>query len=354
MSSILFWDPSCQRPYDSQTIRCEATGGTEASLSRIADALDAYVIQHNRVEATDRYRPPGRIPGITRVVLNRDSRALPLVRELYPDARLYLWLHDQISPGSKRGRRLASTSAELSESSLTIVCVSDWQRRGVEATLLHMKIVDRVKTRTIYNPVDETLTPDASPVDVNKLVFFSSPNKGLLFTLDAFRAMRRQIPELRLVVGNPGYKIRKYSDIEGVTWLGPQPQTRIHTEVRTALCTFCPNFVLPETFGLVFAESLALGTPVLTHDCGAASEVIGDPDQLLPVSRWQRAYERTFKRMSSRFRSGPALVAARMGLFDDHIERIRAWRSGARPRTGSDPRFHLAKVVDKWRTLLSQ
>jgi len=353
MSSVLFWDPVCQRPYDSRSMLHEAIGGSESSLVRVADALDAWVIQHNRTQAEGRYLPPGRIAGITDVVVSRDPRALPLVREMYPDARFHLWMHDQIRPGSTRGRRLAAMTALLRDLSLRIVCVSDTQRRGVQATLERMGVGDCVQARTIYNPVDDALMPDGSPIDGNKLVFFSSPNKGLKFSLDAFRALRRQMPELRLVIGNPGYKDDASSGIEGVTWLGPQPQARIHAEVRGALCTFCPNFVIPETFGLVFAESLALGTPVLTHDCGAASEVIGDPGQVLPVTRWHRAYERAFGKLSPRLRSGPARMAAQLGLFDPYIERIRAWRSGARPRTGPDPRFRIATVADQWRMLLS-
>jgi glycosyltransferase involved in cell wall biosynthesis len=98
---------------------------------------------------------------------------------------------------------------------------------------------------------------------------------------------------------------------------------------------------------------MALGTPVLTHDCGAAREVIGDPGQLLPVTRLLRIYERALGGMSSRIRSGPARMAAQLGLFDPYVERIHAWRSGARPRTGPDPRFHIATVADHWRTLLS-
>ena len=353
MSSILFWDPCCLRPYDTRSVLHEATGGTESSVSRIADALDAYVVQHNRAQAEGRYRSPARIPGIAHVVLVRDPRALPIVRELYPDARYHLWMHDQIKPGSTRGRRLASTAALLRAMAVTVVCVSDTQRRSVQATLDRMGVEKQVRARTIYNPVDGLLTPDGSPIDRDKLVFFSSPNKGLKFTLDAFRAMKRQMPELRLLVGNPGYKADNCVHIEGVTWLGAQPQARIHAEVRTALCTFCPNFVIPETFGLVFAESMALGTPVLTHDCGAAIEIIGDPAQVLPVTGTQRAYEHALGGMSSRFRSGPARMAAQLGLFDPYIERIREWRSGSRPHTGPDPRFALATVADQWRTLLA-
>jgi glycosyltransferase involved in cell wall biosynthesis len=263
-----------------------------------------------------------------------------------------LWLHDQINPNLKRGRRLASTVDLLGAMSVTIICVSHWQSVGVKAMLGRMGVQDQVRVHTIYNPIDDDLMPDGSPIDSNKLVFFSSQNRGLTFAIDAFRAMRRQMPELRLVLGNPGYKIRKSASIAGVTNLGPQPQARIHAEVRTALCTFCPNFVLPETFGLVFAESMALGTPVLTHDCGAANEVIGDPAQVLPITRWHRAYEHAVGKMSPRWRTGPSRLVASLGLFDPYIERIRAWRSGARPQTGPDPRFGLATVAAQWRELL--
>jgi len=147
MSSVLFFDPSCQRPYDTRTLRQQATGGTEASVTRIADALGAFVMQHNRTEAYGSYLPPGKVAGIEHVVLNRDSRALPRVRELYPDAKVYLWVHDQLNPGSKRGRRLASTAQHLRDLAVTVVCVSDSQRRGVEATLRKIGVDDRVRAR---------------------------------------------------------------------------------------------------------------------------------------------------------------------------------------------------------------
>jgi len=352
MSSVLFFDPSCQRPYDTRTLKQQATGGTEASVTRIADALGAFVMQHNRTEAYGSYLPPGKISGIEHVILNRDSRALPRVRELFPGAKTYLWVHDQLNPGSKRGRRLARTAQHLRDLAVTIICVSDSQRRGVEATLRKIGVDDVVRAVTIYNPVDEALVPDGSPFDERKLVFFSSPNKGLAFSLDAFRALRRRMPDLRLQVGNPGYKIRKSAAIEGVEYLGPQPQERIHHEVRSALCTFFPNFVLPETFGLVFAESKAVGTPILTHDCGAAAEIVGDPQQVLPVTFAQRAYETALCNFSPHWRGGPARIADRLGLFDVYIERIRAWRAGGRPAAAPDPRFHLTAVANRWRGML--
>lgn len=353
MGTVLFWDPACQRPYDLDTIRSEATGGTEASLSRIADSLGAFVIQHNRVETRGPYRPPAQIPGITHIVINRDAQALTLVHGLYPNARLFLWVHQYLRPGNKLGDRLARQAQLLRDLQVTIVCVSEWQRRGVTAVLEHAGVAERVPTCTIYNPIDDALTPDASEIDLNKLVFFSAQNRGLLFALDAFAAARRRIPELRLIIGNPGYKVRPFWTPEGVTNLGPQPQARIHAEVRTALCTFFPNFTNPETFGLVFAESMALGTPVLTHDCGAAAEVIADPAQIMPIQIRHRVYELALRRLSSSLRHGPARLAARTGLFDAYTERVIAWRAGARPRVGPNVRFALSTVSKQWRELLS-
>jgi glycosyltransferase involved in cell wall biosynthesis len=352
MRSTLFLDPTCKQPYDTRTLRQQAMGGTEATITRIADALDALVAQHNRTEIYGRYLTPAKMLEIESVVINRDSRALPLARSLYPNARIFLWLHDQFRPGSKRAGWLASTASLLREMEVTIVCVSDSQRRGVEAALRTMGL-DGLRTLTIYNPIDDALAPDGSPVDPNKLVFFSSPNKGLKFALDAFRALRREMPELRLVVGNPGYKVRKSAQIAGVEYLGPQPQARIHAEVRTALCTFFPNFVIPETFGLVFAESNALGTPVLTHDCGAAEEVLGERNQILPVTVAHRIYETALTHVSPRLRAEPARLAAALGLFEAYVERIRTWRSGGRPHVGPDPRFRLTVVAEQWRALLA-
>jgi glycosyltransferase involved in cell wall biosynthesis len=138
-----------------------------------------------------------------------------------------------------------------------------------------------------------------------------------------------------------------------VEFLGAQPQARMHREVRSALCTFFPNFVIPETFGLVFAESHALGTPVLTYDCGAAREVLCDGAQLLPVPAAARAYEALAAHLPFSWRRGAARLASSAGLFDTARDRIRAWREGQRPRAAPDPRFRLSAVSARWRALLS-
>ncbi|MGH8254179.1 MAG: glycosyltransferase family 4 protein [Steroidobacteraceae bacterium] len=352
MPSVLFHDPLCLEPYDSDTLLVRASGGTEATVTRIADALGARVSQHNRSKDNGNYRRPARIEGIEHVVVVRDSRALPMLKELYPRAQFYLWVHDQMNPGSKRARRLASTADIMRELAVRIICVSNWQRGRVEATLAGIGLADRVTARTIYNPVADDLWPDDTAVDPDRLVFFSSPNKGLAYALDVFTSLRRRMPSLRLLVGNPAYKRGRTAGRDGVEYLGPQPQAHMHAVVRGALCTFAPNFVLPETFGLVYAESKALGTPVLAHDCGAAVEVIDDPRQVMPTRRAWRRYESLVHALPSSWRRGPARLADGLGLFDAYFERISAWRAGERPQVGPDTRFMLTSVAAQWRALL--
>ena len=352
MVPLLFFDPLCPRPYSAASLREAGLAGTEASTVRIAEALDAWVAQHNRTQAEGRYRAPSAVAHVRHVVVLRDPRALNAAARLFPGARLTLWVHDRIEPGSSRGRWFERAAADLRRLQPDIVCVSDYQRERVAATVARLPGCERLEVRRIYNPVDDALVPDGTPFDPGKLVFFSSPNKGLAFALDAFRALRRRMPDLRLCVGNPGYKSFGAAALPGVAWLGSLPHARVLAEVRGALCTFSPNFVIPETFGLVFAESHAVGTPVLTHDCGAAREVLGDEQQLLPVGFAQRAYEAPLHRLEPRWRRVPARLADALGLFDRYIERIGRWRGGERPQVGPDPRFRLSVIAGEWRTLL--
>jgi glycosyltransferase involved in cell wall biosynthesis len=353
MAPLLFFDPLCPRPYGEQSLREAGLAGTEASTVRIAGALDAWVAQHNRTEAQGRYRPPSAVAHVRHVVVLRDPRALRDAARLFPGARLTLWVHDRIEPGSSRARWFVRALPELRSLKPAIVCVSDYQRERVAATVAALPGCDGLVVRRIYNPVDDAIIPDGTPVDPTKLVFFSSPNKGLRFALDVFRALRRRMPDLRLCVGNPGYKSFAAAGIPGVDWLGSLPHARVLEEARAALCTFSPNFVIPETFGLVFAESHAVGTPVLTYDCGAAREVLGGTEELLPVTWAQRAYEAPLHRLEPRWRAVPALLADRLGFFDRYVERLGRWRDGGRPRVGPDARFRLSVIAGEWRSHLA-
>ena len=47
---MLFIDPVTPKPYSTETLRNQPLGGTEATVVRVAEYLDAIVVQHNRTE----------------------------------------------------------------------------------------------------------------------------------------------------------------------------------------------------------------------------------------------------------------------------------------------------------------
>jgi glycosyltransferase involved in cell wall biosynthesis len=320
---------------------------------RVVEALDAVLMQHNRRTMEGRYQPPQPSPAAKHVVVLRDARAIDAARRLFPNARIHLWLHDLAAPGSTRARWLASADAALSGGGGAVICVSNFLRQRVEAVLRSLPHSAAVEARTIFNPIDDALEPNGSTPDPLKMVFLSSPNKGLSYSLAAFQAVRRAIPGMRLCVANPGYRTLQTIPLADVEWLGVLPPKRAFAEARSAFCVFMPNFVLPETFGLVFAEANAVGTPVIAHDYGAAREVLHPQNPLLPVHRSQRNFELLTAVLPWRAKLSLAAMARQSSIFDDYVETLRAWRERGRPVVTADPRFRMSRVAQDWRALLA-
>jgi len=319
LSVIVFFDPCCPKPYDSHTLETGGLGGTEATVVRIAEALaregvESYVVQHNRTAKSEAiggravYVSPGSAANMRRpdaVVVLRDPEALLPARRQFPEARLYLWLHDFGSAEFVQAilKHCKDTNAEP-------IAVSRWHASHISEDEESNKLL---RPRVIYNPIDDTLPSAASAFDKNRLVFFSSPKKGLAQTLQLFEQARARInPAFKLFLMNPGYD---------KPTLAAYPHAKAIGHVRGALCVFFPNTAIPETFGLVFAEANAVGTPVLTVDIGAAREVLYDS----------------------------AEVCSRL---DEVLPRLEGWYKGARPTVKHKPEFLTSNVVRSWLALL--
>ena len=115
--------------------------------------------------------------------------------------------------------------------------------------------------------------------------FTSNPHKGLETLLRAFTAVRRHLPEARLVLAGPGDPSWAFArvggdgaavpvgvEVRGVGALGNVPLL-----YREAAVTVLPS--LYEAFGLVLVESLASGTPVVcSRTAGGMAEIVDRPD----------------------------------------------------------------------------
>lgn len=326
MRRLLFIDPVAGRPYRLESSGQIPPGGTEATLLRIARGLsvrgyEVWISQSSRQKRErDRYgiryvpfefRGRPNCPRPDALVCLRSHKIIPWLRRRYSACPIYLWLH--CFPGARRH----CIGKMATEHDFSVIAVSHSHARFVEKRC-------RVRPIVIYNPLEAGLEKYRTvPKDPNSMIYFSSPHKGLCQVLELFQEVRRCIPELTLKVANPGYIDGRLFEDEGVINLGSLPHHAVLREVAASFCVFYPQTVFAETFGLVFAEANALGTPVLAHDLGAAAEILSDLDQLVDCT-------------------DPGTV----------IERLVRWRREGPPRLGADPRFGLDGIVARWEEIL--
>jgi glycosyltransferase involved in cell wall biosynthesis len=320
-------DPCSARGYTPDALQAGGLGGTEATVLRVATFLstDMTIVHYQRgrliAEQTSAgiMRPLAEafapVPEATIVVINAWKVACKL-RKVHPAARIILWLH--IHPG----RHNHPMAGALAAAGVKIICVSASHAASLRRFLSNGPplAIDH-----IYNPIAPGLMPDGTPHDPDRLLFASSPHKGLTQVFDRFRTARAAIPSLTLSVADPGYLAWDTGPVpEGVNFLGPLPHAKLIAEMRRAHCLFYPKTTFAETFGLVMAEAQAVGLPVLAHDTiGANAEVVTDDDQLLDARK-----------------------------DDQIIARLKAWRN-VRPAVRGNPAFALTAVGECWRELLA-
>lgn len=320
-------DPCCPAPYAPRDLSDGTLGGTEATVLRVTRALAARMtIVHfqrarGRVEATDAGQMVPlsaafavTLPHATYVVINAWKVACKL-RKLHPQARILLWLH--VHPG-KHNRPMAEA---LAKAGIGIVCVSHSHEAQLRIFLGHGAAP---RITHIYNPIAEGLQPDDTPRDPNRMLFASSPHKGLAQVFRQFRTVRATLPDLTLAVADPGYLAWNTGPPpQGVTFLGTLRHAALIGEMRRASCLFYPQTTFAETFGLVLAEAQAVGLPVLAHrGLGANSEVVEDPEQLIDGT-------------------DPATLVARLTAWGRQPPEVRA-----------NPAFRLEAVAARWADLL--
>lgn len=328
---ILFVDTVGYKSYDDDTLRNEPLGGTEATVVRVSEGLakagiPVQVVQRVRTTVSTNsavYAPINAAKDFvpTHIVTLRTAAPLDTIRQQFPNAKLYVWYHDLFSPGAA----FVKDCESLVRNSAKPICVSTFHAE--QFVTLAKGCGFSIPCKRIYNPVADELKP-AKPLtyDANKIVFFSSPHKGLEDTLTLFKNFQNfpELKDVKLYIANPGYYADKDTGgIKNVVNLGALTHDGVIDHVRDALCVFHFNRVFPETFGLVHAESNAVGTPFLTGNVGANRELMDHPHQCMDLS-------------------DPKPV----------IDRLMEWKKYGRPPVRGDEKFRLKKIVKEWREFL--
>lgn len=138
-------------------------------------------------------------------------------------------------------------------------------------------------------PVDERRFALARHERKQKFQFFTlcglSPEKGIPDLLRAIPLALREVPNLLFKIGGAGREAeyRQLSQMLGIAefveWLGP-----VNREDAPRYFSECDAFIMVshlETFGMVYAEAIASGKPVIATRCGGAEFIVNDENGFL-------------------------------------------------------------------------
>ncbi len=140
----------------------------------------------------------------------------------------------------------------------------------------------------IPNGVDlDRFSPDVSPIDefgdgkLNILfVGRLEKRKGLNYLLEAYKQVKREIPNSRLIVVGPGTRLRKKyekqvkkNDLKDVVFAGYVSDDELPRYYKTA-DIYCAPATGGESFGIVLLEAMAVGKPIIASNIEGYANVV--------------------------------------------------------------------------------
>ena len=140
----------------------------------------------------------------------------------------------------------------------------------------------------IPNGVDlELFSPDVSPIsefcDGKLNILFVGrleKQKGVNYLIKAYRRVRQEVPNSRLIIVGPGTRLRgKYekevlrSGLKDVIFVGGKPQSELPRYYKTA-DVFCAPATGLESFGIVLLEAMAMSKPIVATNIEGYNSVL--------------------------------------------------------------------------------
>lgn len=193
----------------------------------------------------------------------------------------------------EKGKLSRLISDPIKRSNLTIAASTALQKK--------MEKFGFKKIRTLPNYVDEEYFYPLKPRYNQNFIFFTlgdiSESKGIGELILAAKKVIDKNPKVIFRIGGSGKDLKKYQKLSeelgvasNIRWLGPlsRPLARRYFQTSDA-------FVLAshyENFGMVYAEALACGKPVIATRCGGPEDMIKKENGLLvPVGNIEKLSE---------------------------------------------------------------
>ena len=138
----------------------------------------------------------------------------------------------------------------------------------------------------IGNGIDMNRFKKTIPREKKRLIYSSTPFRGLKELLEVFPDIKKEVPEVELAIfsgmsiygmkNSPEIQetIDKAKTMEGVIYSEPVSQAQLADEMQRSALLAYPS-VFPETFCNTVTEAISAQTPIVTTDLGALPETVG-------------------------------------------------------------------------------
>ena len=195
---------------------------------------------------------------------SRVAYLLPILRSPLPKVMTY---QRAICP------RTVSLGSRLSRGTLEFTAISEWMMRGVEGIGRWTMVPNGVPLETYsFRP---TVAPDAPFVFLGRIEEIKGPHLAIELAQRCGRKLviAGNIPEEKR--GWVDTNVIPHVDGEQVRYIGPVDDRQKNALLGESAALLMP-ILWDEPFGIVMAEALACGTPVLGMRRGAVPEVVDD------------------------------------------------------------------------------
>jgi glycosyltransferase involved in cell wall biosynthesis len=175
---------------------------------------------------------------------------------------------------------------------------------NLERLAPHVAALGCRPTAVIRNVPDELPTlPDSQPSPAPRLLYAGRLDviKGIAFLLEVLASLAPQYPFHLTVLGTGNLEAsvrQRFGACPWVTFKGFVPRTDVAAAMARS-DVFCMPSLWSETYGIVTAQALQVGTPVIGSNIGGTAELVRHEETGLLIepgnfAEWQAAFQRIF------------------------------------------------------------